>query len=209
MIISGSFLKIQDEKEKIRKLSEACDQIHFDIMDGIFTENKTVDLEKLSKDGINKPIDVHLMVYDVKSYVDRVLKFNPKYITFHIEINKKTEENINYIKSKNIKVGLAINPETPIESIYKYLNMLDLVLIMSVHPGKGGQKFMDITDRIDKLVKYRDDNNLQYLIEVDGGINSETIKKIKHSDIAVSGSFITDSENYKEKVNELRRSLDE
>lgn len=202
MKIAGSFLKVQDDIKKIKELEKYTDQIHFDIMDGIFTENKT----NIKEINIKKDIDIHLMVIDVKKYVDKVLKFNPKYITFHLEIDNIIE-NINYIKEKNIKVGLAINPETDIEKIYKYLDKIDLVLLMSVKPGKGGQKFIDITEKLNKIYNYRKENNLSFIIEVDGGINNETIKKVKKADIVVCGSYITDSKDYQEKVKLLKENL--
>ncbi len=206
MKIAGSFLKIQEDKEKIDKLNEAVDQIHFDVMDGQFTEKATIDLKTISKNvtEITKPIDIHLMVIDIKKYVDEVLKFEPAYITFHIEATGNPQKYIEYIKSKKVHVGLAIDPETNFDYIYPYLKDIDLALIMSVHPGKGGQTFIDISDRIEKLCEYRKLNNLKFVIEVDGGINNETIKKIKKADIAVAGSYITDSNNYQNKVKLLR-----
>lgn len=211
MIISGSFLKIQEDKEKIKKLNDVVDQIHFDIMDGKFTENKTLPIHKIEENlkDITKPIDIHLMVFDVQKYVKEVLKFNPSYITFHIEATDTPKSFINLIKENKVKVGLAINPETNFDNIYPYLDSVDLVLVMSVHPGKGGQPFIDITDRIKKLREFRQKNNLSYLIEVDGGINNETIKKVKKADIAVSGSYITDSEDYQEKIDMLRGEINE
>lgn len=203
MKIAGSFLKIKDDINKIKELEKNTDQIHFDVMDGIFTENKTF-FDKEIK--IEKDIDVHLMVLDIKSYVDNMLKYNPKYITFHIEATDNIIENINYIKEKNIKVGLAINPETEIEKIYKYLDKIDLVLLMSVPPGKGGQKFVDITSKLNKLYNYRKEKKLSFIIEVDGGINNETIKKVEKADVIVCGSYITDSNNYQKQVKLLRQN---
>ena len=111
---------------------------------------------------------------------------------------------INYIKNLGIKVGLSIKPNTPIESIIPYLKDIDLVLIMSVEPGMGGQQFItNSIDRINYLKEYRSINNLDYVIEVDGGINDETIKLV-NSDISVVGSFITKSDNYQEQVNKLK-----
>lgn len=202
MKIAGSFLKIQEDINKIKELEKCTNQIHFDIMDGIFTENKTNTKEL----KIKKDIDIHLMVKDIKSYVNKVLKYNPKYISFHFEATDNIIENINYIKEKNIKVGLAINPETDIEKIYKYLNKIDLVLLMSVTPGRGGQKFIDISDKLNKLYNYRKENNLSFIIEVDGGINNQTIKKVEKADIVVCGSYITDSNDYKKQVKLLKHN---
>lgn len=210
MKITGSFLKIENDKEKIKELAKSTDQIHFDIMDGIFTENKTleVDIVKENLVSINN-VDIHLMVEDIKEYVDKVLIFKPQFITFHIEATENPNQIINYIKEKNIKVGIAINPKTDLKKIYPYLKDVDLVLIMSVKAGKGGQKFIDISDRIDDIYNYRRKNKLNYIIEVDGGINNETIKKVKKADLIVVGSYITDSDNYKEKVEELRKCYNE
>ena len=203
MKIAGSFLKIKDDIDKIKELERTTDQIHFDIMDGIFTDNKTSINEKIK---IKKDIDIHLMVSDIKSYVDKVLKYNPKYITFHLEATDNIIENIDYIKEKNVKVGIAINPDKEIKKIYKYLNKIDLVLLMSVPPGKGGQKFIDISQKLNKVYNYRKENNLSFIIEVDGGINNETIKKVEKADVVVCGSFITDSTNYQKQVKLLKNN---
>ena len=211
MKITGSFLKIEDDKEKIKTLAQETDQIHFDIMDGIFTENKTLEIDKVKENLVNlkSDIDIHLMVKNVKEYVDKVLIFNPQVITFHIEASENPNEFINYIKVKKFKVGIAINPKTNLEKIYPYLKSIDLVLIMSVQAGKGGQKFIDISSRIDDIYNYRKKNKLNYIIEVDGGINNETIKKVKKADLIVVGSYITDSNNYKKQVEELRKCYNE
>lgn len=205
MLISGSILKILDNKEKINELNKCADMIHYDVMDGIFTENKTlINLENIK--DITKKIDVHLMCFDVIKYVDLLSFINPSFITFHYEASD-TLKNIKYIKSKGFKVGLALNPETDVKSIFEYLDLIDLVLIMSVPPGAGGQKFIDVSDKIDVLYKYRKDNDLNFLIEVDGGINEETVNKVRNADIVVSGSYITDSSDYGKKVDSLRRCV--
>ena len=144
------------------------------------------------------------MVNDIKKYVDEFSKMNPEIITFHYEAANNPLEIINYIKNKEIKVGISIKPETKIEKIEKYLDQVDLVLVMSVEPGAGGQKFMDeATSKIDKLYKKRKEKNLNYLIEVDGGINNETKLKVQNADILVVGSYITNNE-YEEKINEFK-----
>ncbi|MCI9586072.1 MAG: ribulose-phosphate 3-epimerase [Bacilli bacterium] len=203
MIVSASFLKIQDNEDKILELDKCADYMHYDVMDGIFTENKTPSLTGFR---VSSPKDIHLMVTDVKRYVDIYSELNPLFMTFHLEVGN-TIELINYIKDKGIKVGISINPETPISKIVPYLEYIDLVLVMSVHPGKGGQAFIDITDKIDYLYKYRMEYNLDYLIEVDGGINEDTIDKVSQVDIAVAGSYITDSENYEKQIKRLRGAL--
>lgn len=201
MKLSISFLSISDNKEKINKLNEVnSDYIHYDVMDGKFTEKKSLTYNEMKNLNLNKPKDVHLMVDDVKKYIDKFKNLNPEYITFHIEANVNTKEMIDYIHSLGIKVGLSINPETDINKVLPYLKYIDLVLVMSVHPGRGGQTFIDISDKINKLNEIKKEND--FLIEVDGGINNETIKYCKNADIVVVGSYIT-NDNMNERVNSL------
>ncbi len=204
MKIATSYLKIQDEKENIEKLNEYADIMHYDIMDGNFTSNKTIPFDKVcfNTANVTKDKDIHLMVTDIYNYIDCYSKLNPYNITFHIEIGN-TSSIINYIRSKGIKVGLALNPDTLVSEIIPYLKDVDIVLVMSVVPGAGGQKFIDISSKIEYLYNYRQENNLSYKIEVDGGINDVTIKLIKKADIAVVGSFITNSDDYKKQILKL------
>lgn len=207
--IAGSFLKIQNNKEKIMELEKAIDLIHYDVMDGEFTEKPTLSVLEMKEvlSDIKKPIDVHLMVKDIKKYVDEVALFKPLYITFHFEATLDISYYIDYIHSLGINVGIAINPDTDGEKIYPYLDKIDLVLVMSVPPGAGGQKFVDITDKLKMFLKYRKDHDLNYLIEVDGGINDSSISLVKDADFVVAGSFITDSNNYKSMVYKLKKAL--
>lgn len=205
MKISASFLSIKEDMEKnLEKLDKTnIDYLHVDIMDGIFVPNKTsnqiIDLLK----NTNKPKDVHLMVSDVKAYIDEYSKLNPVYITVHIEALSNPLEIINYIKGKNIKVGFSIKPNTDIEILKPYLEYLDLILVMSVEPGKGGQEFIGSSkEKIDMLKELQKDYH--YLIEVDGGINKETIKHCQNADIVVIGSYITNSTDYNEKVDSIK-----
>ena len=209
MQIATSYLKIQDEKENIEKLNKYTDIMHFDVMDGNFTVSKTLPFEKVRYNtlGVTKDKDIHLMVTDIYKYIDDYSKLNPNNITFHIEIGN-TSDIINYIKSKNIKVGLALNPDTKVEEVVPYLKDIDVILVMSVTPGAGGQKFIDISSKIDFLYNYRVNNNLSYKIEVDGGINDNTIKIIKKADIAVVGSFITDSSDYHQQFLKLEEAYE-
>lgn len=206
MKISASFLSIKDSiKENIKKLDNLnIDYLHLDIMDGKFVLNKTWNLEEI-KDLIKdhtKPLDIHLMVNDVYNYIDRFAKLNPEFITFHYEAVTDPYLVVDYIKSYNIKAGISINPETDVSVIDDILDYVDLVLIMSVTPGKGGQKFINST--IDKI-KYLKQRKkcYKYVIEVDGGINDKNIKDL-NCDIAVIGSFITNSNNYENQLNKLK-----
>ena len=144
------------------------------------------------------------MVEDVKKYINDFSKLNPEYITFHYEATNNPMNEINLIKQKNIKVGISIKPDTDVKKLLPYLEYVDLVLIMSVEPGKGGQKFLDSSiEKIDYLYKIRKKCNYKYVIEVDGGVNIETIDKCKKCDIVVVGSYITKN-NYEESINKLR-----
>lgn len=210
MKVSASFLSIKDNiKSNINVLDKSTiDYLHLDIMDGKFVQNKTFNIDEI-KDLLSdttKPKDVHLMVSDIKKYIDDFSTLNPEYITFHFEATYDSEEIIEYIKSKNIKVGISIKPHTSIKSIISYLPLVDLVLIMSVEPGMGGQTFIEeVVSKIDFLNKLREDNkDYNYVIEVDGGINDETIKLCSNADIIVVGSFITDSNNYQEQIDKLK-----
>ena len=144
------------------------------------------------------------MVKDIKKYVREYSRLKPDYIIFHYEATKEINEIINYIKLLNIKVGIAINPDTDVNVLDPYLDIIDLVLVMSVFPGKGGQTFINIKDKIDYLYSIREKYNLKYQIEVDGGINNDTIKQIPKADIAVVGSYITNSNDYKSQIEKVR-----
>ena len=206
MKVSVSVLNLK-EKNKLKEI-ENChpDFIHIDVMDNKFVDNFSYPIEEVKDIVDDFNYDVHLMVNDVKKYVDDFKTINPKSITFHVELDN-TLELINYIKKQNIKVGLALNPKTDIKLIYPYLNLVDLVLVMSVEPGKGGQEFiMSSLDKINNLYEYRKKYNLNYEISVDGGVNDKTIKYLNLCDIVVSGSFVTNGD-FENKINILRGEL--
>lgn len=210
MKIAASFLNIKEPKcEEVTKLSNLdIDYLHLDVMDGIFVDNKTYTYQEFMDiiKYTDKPKDVHLMVSDVKKYIDDFSLMKPNFITFHYEAVSEVGSVINYIKEKEIGVGISIKPNTEISEIIKYLKHVDLVLVMSVEPGCGGQKFIeDSIQKIEQLYTLREENNYKYLIEVDGGINDETIKKCNKADICVVGSFITNN-NYIESIKKLREN---
>ncbi len=201
-MIAITLLSIKDDNEKIKEMySLNPDYIHVDVMDGKFVSN-VVDFKELPETSI--PKDVHLMVYDIKKYVDYYSKYSPEYITFHFEATDNVGEMISYIKSKNSKVGIAINQETSVEQLEPYLGQIDLVLVMSIIPGSGGQKFIEgSNDKIDELKRLRDEKKYSYVIEVDGGINNITKDYCKNADILAVGSYLTLSENYQEKYQSM------
>lgn len=197
-MISISILNIKDDINKVQVIdSLESDYIHIDIMDGKFVPNK-VDMEELP--SLNTKRDIHLMVYDVYKYIYIYKKYNPEYITFHVEAVDNVKEIIDYIHSLGIKVGLSIKPNTSVNSILEYLKEIDLVLVMSVEPGAGGQKFiMNSTNKIEELYDIRTSNNYKYMIEVDGGVNYSTKDLCSKADILVVGSYITKSDDVKDK----------
>jgi ribulose-phosphate 3-epimerase len=211
MIVSLSILNIEenDRKNKIKEFMQAGDNwIHFDVMDGAFVENKTFKYEvvKEVKEYCSLFKDVHLMTYNPLEFINEYKDAGADQITFHYESVKKEEVEyiINEIISKGLKVGLSVKPGTDIKEIEKFLPLLDLVLVMSVEPGKGGQKFMESSlDKIKWLSERKKDNN--YLISVDGGINYETSKLVKNAgcDVVVVGTYLTRDIIKKEKVLDL------
>ena len=206
--IAASFLDIKEPKTlEVSKLDSLnIDYLHLDVMDGIFVDNKTYTYEEFYDITryTTKPKDIHLMVSDVKKYIDEFSKMNPEFITFHYEAASEVSSVINYIKDLGIKVGMSIKPSTDISEIVKYLDYLDLILVMSVEPGRGGQTFIeDSVRKIEQLYNLREQNHYAYKIEVDGGINDETIKKCEKADICVVGSFIT-KQDYSEALRKLR-----
>ena len=214
--ISTSLLCVKKEKilDTVYKLEDAkTDYFHIDVMDGEFVKNDTHDLmleycEYL--DNITKiPLDIHLMVKDVKNYVDSYLIFNPNIITFHYEACKKEEimDMIKYIKEKGRRVGISIKPETDVKEILEFLPYVHVVLVMTVEPGKGGQELIPSTiSKIEELNKYREEHNLDYEIEADGGIKVENSEQIidAGADILVAGTAIIGSKDYADTIRKLR-----
>ena len=208
MKISVSYLSSKKSmRETIRLIEETtADYIHVDLMDGGFVPKKNFTIEEVEEllEKHTKPLDIHLMVFDPIIYVPSLAKLNPEFITFHLEATKDVVKTIEAIKMQGIKAGITIRPDTDLYELMPYLSLVDLVLIMSVEPGEGGQEFMmSAVDRLQVLMEIRKDNDLSFLTQIDGGINKDTIKLVKDVDIAVSGSFICNSSNYQERINEL------
>lgn len=208
-MLSVSILQVKN-KEQLTKLDKLdFDFLHVDVMDNKFVTNITRDYEEIKNllKNSKHPFDVHLMTYDLIDHIDNYKNLNPDYITFHIEATKNPILIIDHIKKNNIKVGISLKPDTDIKKIKPYLSVIDLVLVMSVEPGYGGQEFIDVTDKIEELKKLRDEYNYNYLIEVDGGINNRTAKLVNDADIVVVGSYITSSDNYKTAIDRIKSSL--
>ena len=216
--ISTSLLSIKKENaiKTIYDLEVSkTNYFHIDVMDGKFVKNNTQDLMREYTEYIkqvsNTPIEVHLMVEDVENYAKAYIDMEVNSITFHVEALKNEEEVlklISYIKQNNVKVGVTLNPKTPIEKIYPYLPYIHKVLIMCVEPGEGGQEFIkESIDKIRKLNKFVYENSYDIDIEVDGGINNKTAKEVidAGANILVAGSYISNSKNYKEAIEKLKK----
>ena len=209
MQISVSYLSSYYSNEKtIMKLEgTSADYIHVDLMDGGFVESRNFTIDNVLKllKNHEKPLDIHLMTFDPIIYINDLAVLKPEYITFHLEATKDIIKTIELIKRNNIKVGISIKPATNILELMPYLALVDLVLLMSVEPGAGGQSFIyHIVDKLKDLKKVRTENNLNFKIAMDGGLNENTIKLVKDLDIAIVGSYICKSNNYEERIKLLK-----
>lgn len=207
MKISTSFLSSSNIPKDLVKLNETdTDYIHVDIMDGNFVKKKTMPFKEMRNiyKYTSKRLDVHLMVKNPKKYIKDYASLNTEYITFHIETDDVLK-NLELIKKYGIKCGLAIKPNTEIKELVPYLPLLDLVLIMSVEPGEGGQKFMDDAEnKINELKVLLNEYKSKALINVDGGINKDTKDKCKNADILVIGSYVVSSDDFQKRIDEVR-----
>jgi ribulose-phosphate 3-epimerase len=205
-ILGGSFANMQDT---IRLIDQSkAEYIHFDVMDGDFVPNLTFGPQFISnvRSFSKKIFDVHLMINRVGKFLDDYIKAGSDIITFHLEIDEDVNELITKIKNNNIKCGIAIKPATPWEDLKPYLDNINQIIIMTVEPGFGGQKFMeDQLLKIEKLKNYISQNKLNIDLEVDGGINYETGKKCVDAgaNILVAGSFLFNQENLTQASNQL------
>lgn len=194
--------------EKEIKSLDSADYIHLDVMDGHFVPNISFGYAVLRKiKEITKlPLDTHLMIANPYDYIDDFIKIGSHIITIHVEANKPLET-IKKIKKNNVKAGISLKPGTPLEVIIPYLNLIDLVLVMTVEPGFGGQSFMeDQMNKVRELDRLRKKHNFTYLIEIDGGINDKTIHKVLNTgcDIVVAGSYILNQKDRIKAIQSLR-----
>lgn len=207
-MISVSFLKsIYEKCETLKKIDESeANQLHVDLMDGLYVEENNFTIESIINDlkEVRKPLDIHMMVNSPEKYIDDLAKLKPKTITFHLNTSNNINNVIDLIHEYNINAGIAINPDEDVHLLDKYIDKIDYVLIMSVIPGKGGQKFIpEVLNKIDYF------SNKNVLIGIDGGINDESIKYLKkyRIDNIVSGSFVCMSEDYNKQIELLKKNL--
>ena len=209
MKVSPSILAMdfKNKEQEIIKIDNTdCEYIHLDVMDGIFVPNTTFDYNFIKTLNSKKIYDTHLMIEKPLSVIDEYLNISD-YVTFHYEAEELEKIKSFLMNKGNKKIGLSIKPNTNVEVLDDLLEYLDLVLVMSVEPGFGGQKFIpSALDKIKYLKEMKEKNNYQYLIEVDGGINEETSKLCKEvgCEIVVAGTYIFKQQNYQEQINKLR-----
>ena len=206
-ILSADFGNLEQE---IKAICEAgCDLVHVDVMDGHFVPNLTIGpvvVEPVSK-ASTKPLDIHLMVENNSFFVDLFAPLKPKYLSFHIESEKHPHRLIQKIRSLGISPAITLNPHTKVEDIEYLIEDLDMVLLMSVNPGFGGQKFIpSVIEKVKKLKELIKKKNPNCLIEVDGGVSDKNIKELKDAgvDVVVAGSFVFGSGDYKKAIDSLK-----
>jgi ribulose-phosphate 3-epimerase len=205
-ILGADFTNIEKLSESIK--SSGADMIHFDVMDGNFVPNISFGapiLKALDKCS-DMFMDVHLMIEDPLKYSPDFAKAGADLITFHYESKSDTAKTIEKIKSLGVMVGISVKPSTDVKEILKYASMVDLILVMTVEPGFGGQSFMeDMMEKVKILKEYKEENNLSYKIQVDGGINDKTgrISVEAGVDVLVAGSYILNADDMKKAVDSL------
>ena len=208
-ILAADLMNMKEEIELVDNYG--VEYIHIDVMDGQYVENIAFgpNIVKSLRPITKKILDVHLMITPVAKYIDSFIKAGADIISFHPDADKNTQDIIKQIKSNNCKVGIAVHPKINISDIEIFLDDIDCVIVMTVVPGFGGQKFMHSeVKKITELDNIKKQKNLKFEIEVDGGINHETGKicRDKNANVLVAGSYIFSSgkENYKKMINSLR-----
>ncbi len=205
-ILSADFANLERD---IKNLNRAgADWIHVDVMDGHFVPNLTIGapVVKSLKRVSELPLDVHLMIENPEKYVSDFIRAGSDYLTIHVEATVDMESTLKKIRAEGAKPGITLRPKTPLSAILPYLNLVDLVLIMTVEPGFGGQSFME--EQVVKIHELRREiqkRNLKVLIEVDGGINAQTASLCADADVLVSGSYIFKG-NMTENIRKLKSS---
>ena len=210
-ILSADFARLGEEVDAV--LTAGADWVHFDVMDNHYVPNLTIGpmvCSALRDYGVNAPIDVHLMVKPVDSLIEDFAKAGATHISFHPEASDHVDRSLQLVKKYGCKTGLVLNPSTSLNLLENCWAKLDMVLLMSVNPGFGGQNFIpSVLDKISTLRQSIDDKNLNIRLEVDGGIKLDNIAEVSKAgaDTFVSGSAIFGEKNYQEVISKMRQSL--
>lgn len=209
-ILSADFSCLGEETERIRR--GGADLIHVDVMDGHFVPNISFGaaVMKSLQGKTDIPFDVHLMIEDPDKYIDDFVTENTEYITVHAEACTHINRTLQHIKSKGVKAGVALNPGTPLSVLDYVLEDADMILVMSVNPGFGGQKFIpSVLRKASELVKLREERNLDFEIEIDGGANLDNLKQITDAgvSIVVAGSSVFKADDIEKRTAEFTDML--
>lgn len=209
-ILSADFSKLGQEINEVEKAG--ADYIHVDVMDGQFVPNITIGplVVEAIRPITSLPLDVHLMIEKPDSYIKDFVEAGADIITIHVEATKHLHRTLELIRASNVKCGVVLNPATPVSSVKHVLHMIDMVLVMTVNPGFGGQSFIhEAAEKIKELADFKIENKLEFEIEVDGGVNKDTAKICADygADVLVSGSAIFNKDNRKEAIKEIREAI--